>query len=537
MAKSTQPTSPASEQSSGSASSSASNTPSDANGRRMPRFYRTPAGPDPDKAFQALGDHPYGSLRIRDLADTPDSTTDHRHAPAQGGLPSNGPATARDASAHQLGLLQNSPPRPSSSRGASPVSYQSQRHSTSSGNVILFLDLPQVVDVGIDNASFTKRQFRGVRHIPPGPHFLWLTHPGGATLRSGVWIDSSDNNSVYVLQWDSHNEVLHYSGIAESRFQAESLAEFQDQLESYQELASLSTGNPPTTHKALDPDLWQRMTECVAYSVLEGIMGRHSAGWLVDTADRVRGSRLLPAEAELEKATMNPLLLGRELKFSFSQSSRTYSITQTGRDRTLKATDSTQYIMDRLSNGGMPHVMIGEFQFAFIVGWHLCNDACIQQWWYMLLKLVLRAYSLPDCHPDLAAHFLQTLAAQISYSQKTLEFSVFDYDDSHSEELRRSLSLYKSRLDEFLLEKGRDASPAQVAVGTALAAVELAVAKHGVDIRGYMVRRGNVMMEDGEQVELEMTERQDEDESGEWAPTVVDMDEKGRQRDLVSWTD
>jgi A1 cistron-splicing factor AAR2 len=45
------------------------------------------------------------------------------------------------------------------------------------------------------------------------------------------------------------------------------------------------------------------------------------------------------------------------------------------------------------------------------------------------------------------------------------------------------------------------------------------------------------MMEDGEQVELEVADLAAEDERGEWAPEVVDLDESGRQRDLVSWND
>jgi A1 cistron-splicing factor AAR2 len=45
------------------------------------------------------------------------------------------------------------------------------------------------------------------------------------------------------------------------------------------------------------------------------------------------------------------------------------------------------------------------------------------------------------------------------------------------------------------------------------------------------------MMEDGEEVELEMAELQAEDERGEWAPEVVQLDEQGRQTDLISWDD
>lgn len=59
----------------------------------------------------------------------------------------------------------------------------------------------------------------------------------------------------------------------------------------------------------------------------------------------------------------------------------------------------------------------------------------------------------------------------------------------------------------------------------------------GWDLHVDYLRKGKVMMEDGEEVEVEMAELQAEDERGEWAPEVVELDEHGRQRDLVSWND
>jgi A1 cistron-splicing factor AAR2 len=84
---------------------------------------------------------------------------------------------------------------------------------------------------------------------------------------------------------------------------------------------------------------------------------------------------------------------------------------------------------------------------------------------------------------------------------------------------------------------GQD-TPEQLDVATAFAGLEAVVTETlDWDLRGDYLRRGNVMMEDGEQVELEVADLAAEDERGEWAPEVVDLDESGRQLDLVSWND
>jgi len=44
-------------------------------------------------------------------------------------------------------------------------------------------------------------------------------------------------------------------------------------------------------------------------------------------------------------------------------------------------------------------------------------------------------------------------------------------------------------------------------------------------------------MEDGETVEVDMHELQDEDERGEYAPEVVEFDDLGKEKGLVSFTD
>lgn len=287
--------------------------------------------------------------------------------------------------------------------------------------------------------------------------------------------------------------------------------------------------------------MWQQLTGSISEGVLSRITGQLHDNWMVHTGDRVNGSILMAAEMELDRSISKTLLKTRELNFTFSQQSKTYSIGNSGADRTLDATDATPYItslIDNSNSGLTPEDIVGDFQFAFVVGMHLGNDSCIQQWWHMLLKLILRAYLLPARRPVLAAAFIRSLAAQLSYSTSWLDGSVLDYADSQTRDLRLALTVYKRRLDELLLGLGTHISPDQLSVGTAFAGLEATVVSElDWDLRGDYLRRGNVMMEDGEQVELEVTDFEAEDERGEWAPEVVQLDESGRQRDLVSWND
>ncbi|RSL54488.1 hypothetical protein CEP53_007447 [Fusarium sp. AF-6] len=407
-------------------------------------------------------------------------------------------------------------------------------HNLGGGDVVIVLDLPEVFTVGYDSISFTAKHFGGVRDIPPGPHFFWVAHPGGLSTRCGIWIVTTAVNTVHVLQWDRFNEVLGHSAQAEACIQADNLDTIHSKLVPYHDPSAVNAASGDLSQAASEKNLkmWEQLTGRITKGVLNRVTGQHG-NWAVHTGDRVKGSILMAAEIELDDSISNPLLKARELNFIFGQRSKTYSTDNTGADRTLEATDATPYILSLIGKGDTnltPDDIVGEFQFSYVVGMHLGNDSCIQQWWHMLLKLFLRAYILPARRPDLAAGFIRSLTAQLSYSASWLDGSVLDYSDSQTRELRLALTVYKRRLDELLLGLGAQTTPEQLDVGTAFAGLEAFVAGSlDWDLRGAYLRRGNVMMEDGEQVELEVADLAAEDERGEWAPEIVDLDESGRQ--------
>lgn len=394
-------------------------------------------------------------------------------------------------------------------------------HEMGGGDVILILDLPEIYTIGYDSVSLTAKHFGGLRDVPPGPHFVWASHPSGMSARCGVWVETtSAANQIHVLQWDRFNEVLGDASKAEARIQANSL---------------------PTTYSKLLPyadpmragarEMWMQLTSSVSMPLLRRVTGAPlDESVLVHTGDRARGAALLSGELELERTLSGSAAAmgGAELVFSFDQRGKTYSAHNVGAARSEDALDATSYLLGLMGREGLSQDdVVGEMQVAFIMGMHLGNESCLQQWWYMVQKLVFKAFSLVTKRPELVASLLRAVAAQITYDVDWMESSAVQASgDVQSKELRIAMVVYKRRLED---------AGGQMDVELAFKRVEGAVASLGWDVDAEYLRKGKVVMEDGEEVEVEMAELAAEDERGEWAPEVVELDEDGREKGLLSW--
>jgi A1 cistron-splicing factor AAR2 len=138
--------------------------------------------------------------------------------------------------------------------------------------------------------------------------------------------------------------------------------------------------------------------------------------------------------------------------------------------------------------------------------------------------------------PQLARSLVQTFHAQLLYNGRYLQEDVLGMMPEHAHKLQKALITYKARLDERLLALGDQCTPDQCAVGVAFSSLESWLWTLGWDLRGEYLRSGNVMLEDGEIVQAELSDFEDEDERGEFAPTVVEMQD-GREAGLLSWNE
>jgi A1 cistron-splicing factor AAR2 len=153
--------------------------------------------------------------------------------------------------------------------------------------------------------------------------------------------------------------------------------------------------------------------------------------------------------------------------------------------------------------------------------------------WAHIVKIVFRAFRLALALPEFFRKFIQAVHNQLIYDENGVEGSILDHDAEIREELKMILTVFKSRLNELLLAQGVNITPDQSAVGKAFEALESWLWKWGWDLRGNYVRSGKVQLEDGELIDAELKDFEAEDERGEYAPCVVELDENGREIGLI----
>lgn len=451
------------------------------------------------------------------------------------------------------------------------------------GDVLILDDLPATFTVGCDTISFsTTQQFLGFRDIPPGAHLIWVASSESTSTRSGYWLVTPEREEgipgrVYVKQWDKFNELLSDpASQAEERFQRERLGHIFQSLAPYQFKASTSAVAPPSRSGDSEPlpaflsntTIWSQLTSAITPALLNSLAGEDGNTWAVNTSDRIVGETTLPEEARLYPSSE------ARLRFRFPMDQPPFDPKAEGAARTEQAMDPTTWVLsvavggrddDGSDDDDRHHALLGELQFAFLTGMHLGNFSCLEQWWHYVTRIVFRAYRMAVVRPALARRLLETFHAQLVYSDRYLEGEgVLETMPDNAHRLRRALAIYKSRLTEQLLALGDRCDEAQHGVGRAFEALESWLWRLGWDLRDvgaamadggppgaaavagsrnvvgsgagdYVVRAGKYMLEDGEMVDAELEDGfESEDERGEFAAVVVDLDENGRPTDLVS---
>ncbi|KAI1432740.1 A1 cistron-splicing factor [Xylaria sp. CBS 124048] len=443
--------------------------------------------------------------------------------------------------------------------------------SANGGDVFILDDLPPNCTVGCDTASLNSaRPFPGFRDIPAGAHLIWVTPSESASARSGYWIYTPEKQPrhVYVKQWDKFTEVLGdpagqpdddderepsrslllakteqrsfghlfpYNLGSTAGSSSSSSQQRQQQQQQQQRLSEEEDGD--TSGLLGNQNIWYQLTLAISPKLLSRITGSQAKAdpfaWHVTTTDGLAGESGLAAE----EANLYASESSQQLRFTFPMGARLINPDATGAERTTQALDPTRWILDKLETRSGEYELtdlVGEFQFAFLVGMHLGNLSCLEQWFFLATRLVFRSFHLAVDRPQLARNLVQTFHAQLLYNERYLQENVLELMPDHARRLRLTLTTYKARLDEKISELGDRCTPDQQSVGIAFSSLESWLGRLGWDLKGDYVRSGNVMLEDGEMVEAEMSDFEDEDERGEFAPVIVEMD-NGKETGLLSW--
>ncbi|PHH63049.1 hypothetical protein CDD80_1297 [Ophiocordyceps camponoti-rufipedis] len=272
-------------------------------------------------------------------------------------------------------------------------------------SIILIPNPPPNYTIGFNALSFTAPTFTGLRDVPPGTHFLWAAHPT-ALSRCGIWIVCGAEPGVHVVLWRTDEERFVRAGETEARVQAERLKDGLGALLSFQ-------------HGLGGALLWRQLTSGIGSSALDRLLAGRGDGWHVDSSDGVKDS---PTDDHIDTHHLN---------FTFQQGLR--SISQGPRH----TADTTPYVSTTLANS--TDSPIADVQFAYIVGLYLGNDACLQQWFFTLLRILLPAHALIAQRPGLVTALLDTLSAQLTHGRDFSEGSVFDYGQGLERDLRFAL--------------------------------------------------------------------------------------------------
>lgn len=295
------------------------------------------------------------------------------------------------------------------------------------------------------------------------------------------------------------------------------------------------------------PDNWATLTQHITPFLLTRLLGSPQ-DWTVTTSscapqdrDDIPGLSSDEARAGQE----------RELHMLGIDLTRTWRAGAVGRERTEGAVDRSWALEDLVSrlaaeegkgtgngedhgnrgNGEWGGPVLGQFETSFLLVATVANFSCFEEW-KRILGLVLTCSAAICRHPSFFATFLRLLHGQLRAADECVEGGLLDLGEDSGElkrllrGFRRTLTrLFSADADRGEGSRGDDTND-QNEVSDEMKRLEGWLHRtHGWELGGWFVRRGGLVLEDGEVVEMEIEDDFDgEDERGEYAPVVVDLE-------------
>ena len=302
------------------------------------------------------------------------------------------------------------------------------------GDIFRTMHLPSNLIIGLDTiAMTTSKSLTGFRDIPPGAHFLWLQQPDGIS-RCGYWFITERQGTVRIKKWDRFHEVLAEPTAQEVRDIEASIATTYFSLQPYNIYEQQEQQKSRNTETIFNPSLvpqwartrtllWHTLTWAISTPFLECITGKKGVKeYLVDSTDCAKETTKDSFHQEPLFSARKPLFnsTSSEFSFSFTQDLRDLQLLDAAGSADMKASvaDTTPRLLAALNNNkSTTRDILAELQFTLITGTQLSNSACLDQWWSLVLKIILRAHSLAVSHPLFARDLILTLHAQLYFTE------------------------------------------------------------------------------------------------------------------------
>lgn len=384
---------------------------------------------------------------------------------------------------------------------------------------ILLLDLPESALAGIDLLSFTTTpRFRGVKNLPPGLHFAFVGSSTAFSERHGVWFlvlaMGKDHKSpgLIVTKWDPSTETL----ITEKnktevlRWRANLGSIWREGLTPYRQAAPKARDDEGEE----DSSDWPTLTANITSHLLSRITGSIS-DWKLSSASSSR--RDLEEIPGLNADDLN-LEAESELHFLPIDLKQTWREGATGRERTDAAQDRSwalNNLIETSCSDGDANEIIGELQFCFLMVLTLSNFSCFEQW-KRILTLLFTCKTAVLTRPDLFISAIAALRLQLQHC-KDAEGGLIDLADEGGSLLKGLLVRFRKGLERL----------GGIEVGDVLDELDdledYLKQEHEWQFGGSFVKTGVLELEDGEQVRMDTTAFDEDDETGEFAPQIVNL--------------
>ncbi|KAJ4309431.1 hypothetical protein N0V94_008938 [Neodidymelliopsis sp. IMI 364377] len=394
---------------------------------------------------------------------------------------------------------------------------------SSINSCVLLLNLPQNALAGIDLLSFTSSpRFKGVRNLPPGLHFIFAASDSALSVRQGAWFYVSPGTGspqVFVKRWDAHAEdlVAETSQTEVLRWKANLGSIWKEGLTPYRQTVREGDSGTEDDWSEESQD-WDELTSRITQTLLSRICGLNPDHWSLTSAS----AGLLDLESipglETSNSTRNP---EKELNFLPIDLRRTWRVGATGRERTEAAQDRSWFLGDLIENHShagdkrsREFEVLGELQFAFLMVLTLNNNSCLEQWKRILLLLFTCQQAIKE-RSHLFLELLRTLRVQLSHCVDMDGF--FDMNEVGGGFLRPLFRRFRKNLDDF------DGKWKSDMVDELDELQDFLQKQFGWERDDSIVKRGMLDLEDGERVEMDVNDADEDDESGDYAPTIVEL--------------
>ncbi|BFZ59716.1 hypothetical protein YB2330_000731 [Saitoella coloradoensis] len=393
---------------------------------------------------------------------------------------------------------------------------------------LLISSLPPNSTFGIDLHTYTTGpKFRGIKYIPPGLHFVYYARnsavpgglgaqgqvspdlSGGMGLRDGFWVEARGGGEVIVREWDAERDELRpiQDSSAGGGGDERGLAPYP-----YRETGIEGEERQPST------DDFKRLSTRITKELLDRIL---PAGWGVgsttasisDEKELKTGGAATPDEHVLRFSVI-------DLKRSWPPGSVGADVTRWSLDKSwvLNSTIQTYHSGDRTA-------LLGELQLAYLcllavsnfAGWEawktivemVCNAQeaiATESWQGFLLEFMDVVEAQLVCTPEATFRDIVEDSSFLAHQLRHLRRNITDGEASTATPGVVPSSVLSARLDDLLkaLKEAFD---------------------YEIEPVGVHAGRGFVDLENGGEVIVigEIAEDEMEEETGEYAPVIVEM--------------